>query len=145
MAATWEVTAPTPANTMATKATPAPKATEPVAGVPTAVIETAMRPPRRSEAPSATRTPARSGACRPTTADRSSSTRPSSSSPRVERTTPSTVIIPAIVATKVPTRQTVKPPAVARSVGGPSMARMVGLADIVVMRRSAFSGSMIVS
>ena len=76
--------------------------------------------------PKATTSAPASGACRPIAPARSSSTRPSSSSARVARITPSAAIIAAAAATNVPTRHIVNPPAVSRSYGGPSIARIVG-------------------
>ena len=50
---------------------------------------------------------------------------------------------PAAAATKVPTRHITKPPALSSSNGGPSMARMVGLAAsaAVVSRPTSVSGT----
>ena len=94
-----------------------------------------------AQAPSApTRAPAR-GAWRPIAPDRSISVRPSSSSARVARITPSAPIVAAAPPTKVPTRHIVKPPALMRSKGGPSIARMVGLAESAPIVAAPVCGS----
>lgn len=64
-----------------------------------------------------------SGARRPTAPAPTSSSRPSSSSARVWRTTRRVLISAATTAAKTPVRQTVSPPTVEASYSGPYRAR----------------------
>lgn len=107
---------------------PRPAASAPGSGGAAEAIDAVMTMPSSRHAPRATTIAPASGARRPIAPARSNSRRPASSSARVARMTPRAAIIAAAAATKVPTRHIVKLPGCSRSNGGPSIARIVGLA-----------------
>ena len=111
----WEVTAPTPANTMPHPMNPRPSASAPTMEVLSKIRPAITIPARMTFAPIVTSRAAASGACRPTTPERNSSRRPASSSARVCRTTASRLISEMIAAANPPIRHAVKPPALVRS------------------------------
>ena len=127
---TWAASRPMAANEVPTEARPSPRTTEPPSGRSWAASSAAEASPTTSEAPPATARAAALWAWRPSTAARSSSARPASSSWRVWRTTvsrPSRAKASAICQTSNATR----PPKVPSPRAGPDRATRVALPSAV--------------
>ena len=108
--ASWAATAAIPVNASPLAPMASASATEPETGSPEAGSATLSRTDIATLAVTAGSRPAVSAACRPTTAEPTSSRRPASSSPRVCLITMKIVISAPKMAAHIPYRQAVRAP-----------------------------------
>jgi hypothetical protein len=116
-----------PVNTSPAAPTEAPSRSDPPAGSPVAVAAAPIASPVATQPTVDSRTAARSGACRPTRAERISSVRPVSSSPRVCRTVVNMAMSAATRTTEKEISNAIAPATVSSPTGGPASAMVAGL------------------
>jgi len=121
----------TPVKTTPHMPTEAPSRKDPRAGSPVRVATSPIASANATQASAETITAASSGACRPTSADRTSSVRPPSSSARLCRPVVNMAMRAATIITEPEISKATAPATVVRPTGGPEKAMAAALDPIV--------------